>query len=79
MRKFIFCQLLLTVSASAALQPPGALTVTSATNKEVQLAMFLSFQVGSYPFDPTSPAELAAGIYFWRGPVGFQFPRPLSQ
>ncbi len=36
--------------------------------------LYLTISIGQYPLDPTDPSELAAGLYFWRGPVGFQFP-----
>lgn len=36
--------------------------------------LYVTISVGQYPADPTSSAELPAGLYFWRGPVGFQFP-----
>lgn len=38
--------------------------------------LYVAFQVPHYPFDATNSNELAAGVYFWRGPVGFQFPAP---
>ena len=36
--------------------------------------LYLTISVGQYPFDPNDPKEVAAGLYFWRGPVGFQLP-----
>ncbi len=36
--------------------------------------LYLAISIGQYPADPTSAAELPAGLYFWRGPLGFQFP-----
>jgi hypothetical protein len=38
--------------------------------------MYIAFQTPTYPFDPSDPRELPAGIYFWRGPLGFTFPTP---
>ena len=38
--------------------------------------IYMGFQVPDYPFDPTTGLELPPGVYFWRGPVGFQFPTP---
>lgn len=36
--------------------------------------LYLTISIGQYPFDPTNPQEIPAGLYFWRGPIGFQFP-----
>jgi len=36
--------------------------------------MYMAFQTPTYPFDPTTGLELPAGVYFWRGPIGFTFP-----
>ena len=54
--------------------------ISSAQSPSVRFAandtLLISFHIPDYPFDPASPRELAAGVYFWRGPVGFQFPAP---
>jgi hypothetical protein len=36
--------------------------------------MYMAFQTPTYPFDSTTGLELPAGVYFWRGPIGFTFP-----
>ncbi len=41
--------------------------------------MYMGFQAPHYPFDAASPLEIAAGVYFWRGPIGFTFPTPPPQ
>ncbi len=37
-------------------------------------SLYLTISIGQYPFDPTNPQEFPAGLYFWRGPIDFQFP-----
>jgi len=41
--------------------------------------MYMAFQTPTYPFDATTGLELAAGVYFWRGPIGFAFPTGPAQ
>lgn len=56
----------------------SATLVTHTGTSDVKFAfndtLYMTFTVNNYPFDPDSPNELAAGVYFWRGPIGFQFP-----
>jgi hypothetical protein len=53
-------------------------TISAVESPNVKFAandtMYMAFLTPSYPFDPSDPRELPAGIYFWRGPIGFTFP-----